>query len=359
MAQPRQRARRNAFALALARHRAHAARALSRRPPRPDREQPDVHDADRPRAAGDGDARRVQRLPDVCQFSDGAGEILSASAGARRHCQAGVVGTDAVRRQGGAAGRCRPGAAGDDGVGDDADDRPRDERHLARAPAAANRQACARLLGRPDARAVAARHQSVADVVGADGQPGLRRRAARRRSDVAQRRRVRLARAGHGRAVPLRAAHACALAPCAGRRCLRRHRHRSRQALARLVRRHDADDLGGVRRLCRSADPAALDLRRLADRALGRGHRRVRAEPVDAHRAHADRAGASLCLGAVGDRRAVKRQERRCARPGAARSGRGAGHGSVAGRARGRCTRRDGLGGAPRRRGRSALGAAG
>ena len=49
---------------------AHAAPALSRRPPRPHREQPDLHHADRAGAAGDGDAGGVQRLSDVRQFQD-------------------------------------------------------------------------------------------------------------------------------------------------------------------------------------------------------------------------------------------------------------------------------------------------
>jgi membrane protein len=87
--------------------------------------------------------------------------------------------------------------------------------------------------------------------------------------------------AAAGRAVPLRAQHArVRRTPCHRRWHVRGPRHRPRQARARLVPRQGANLLGGLRRLRYRAHPAGVDLRRLGDRAAGRGGHGLPAQPA-------------------------------------------------------------------------------
>src|SRR5207244_1572369 len=65
LAGPRRPHAADAADMALVRHTEDAAPALSRRPARHHRQQPDVHDTDLAGAAGDGDAGAVRRVPDV------------------------------------------------------------------------------------------------------------------------------------------------------------------------------------------------------------------------------------------------------------------------------------------------------
>ena len=228
----------------MGRHRAHAAPALSRRPARRYREQPDLHDADRAGAAGHGHACGVLGLSDVRAVPDRAREVLPAKPRAREHRQAGADGAHAVRGEGEPAGDRRLRGSRRHRARADADDRPHAECHLARAQAAADRAARARLLGRRHARAAAARREPVAHVVRDFGVARARRSDAGRTRAVAQHDRVRRACGGDGRAFSLRAEHAGALAACTGRRRIRRHRIRAREAGARLVREASADLFG-------------------------------------------------------------------------------------------------------------------
>src|SRR5882724_7069638 len=76
---------RHAANLALARYLAHAAPALSRRPSRPDGQQPHFHHADLAGAAGHGDVGVVHGVSDVRQVPGFVAEIFPAVPGARQH----------------------------------------------------------------------------------------------------------------------------------------------------------------------------------------------------------------------------------------------------------------------------------
>jgi YihY family inner membrane protein len=84
------------------------------------------------------------------------------------------------------------------------------------------------------------------------------------------------------RAVPLRAAHRCALAPCVGRRVVRGGGVRAGQIRPGLVRGFGAELFHGLRRAGHAAHPAAVDLPGVGDRAAGRHHRGLCAQPADA-----------------------------------------------------------------------------
>src|SRR4051812_32250407 len=113
--------------LAVARDADHAAPALPRRPPGPDGQQPDLHDADLSGAAGHRDAGGVHRVPDVLELPGRTAEILPAEPGARCDREAGAGRADAVREQGEPARHLRPGGAGVHRARIDADDRPHAE----------------------------------------------------------------------------------------------------------------------------------------------------------------------------------------------------------------------------------------
>ena len=98
-------------------------------------------------------------FPMFAQFQDALQKYFLQSLVPDSIAQPVLRRADPVRRQGQPARRGRPGAARAHRAGADADDRPHAERDLARAQAAADRAARARLLGGGDARAAAARRE--------------------------------------------------------------------------------------------------------------------------------------------------------------------------------------------------------
>ena len=162
--------------------------------------------------------------------------------------------------------------------------------------AAADRPARARLLVGGDARSAAAGGEPDRHLVRGLGVARLRSARCRAASASLHRRaRVRADRDRRRGAVPLRAQHPRALAPCAGRRPVRRRRHRRRQARCSRSTSAPCRPTHGLRRLRDGADLPDLDLPELGDRAARRGDRRLRAGGGHAPEALAghDRARAS------------------------------------------------------------------
>ena len=94
--------------------------------------------------------------------------------------------------------------------------------------------------------------------------------------------------------------------------------HRGGQARAGLLPQPRADLFGALRRLRDGADPAGVDLRGLGDRAAGRRHRSLSAEPDHRRGAARRRAGLAIPTGGRGAAAPGRRADQRRPGPGAA-----------------------------------------
>mmetsp|Transcript_15047 Transcript_15047/g.35626 ORF Transcript_15047/g.35626 Transcript_15047/m.35626 type:complete len:454 (+) Transcript_15047:382-1743(+) len=319
--------------LALAADAAHLPPALPRGKAGTHGRQPDLHDPDLAGAAADGDARHLHGLSDVFELPGGAGAVLPEELDSAQHRQAGAGRADAVRGQGQQARRGRPGGPGRQRAGADADHRPHAERDLAGSAPAADGPAGAGLLGRDDARPAAAGRQPDADQLCGQRRPGCDRQDAGGPCGTAGWRRHRAARPGHGRALPSRAQHPCALAPRLAWRRLRVGRLLAGEVSAGLVCETGADLFDAVRRLRDRTDLPDLDLSGLGHRAAGGDPGRQCTQPDRPLAPAAGHAGPGAGPGAGSVGRTVAGSRGGRQRPVASGAGAGPARGPLAARA--------------------------